>query len=178
MNTTCSLRGARSRDFKIRISLETDVYCYPTPPPAFGGRVSFTKMSNKSKEKNYILQNFKSTVRKCRRNKLLYFSVYFKHFFFFWMRWGLLGVHSGSPGGKSSRVPVPHLFLVCLLAFISCHLLSVCVQCLCVSDCMHVVCISALLGSCGWYETIQSVSPAKRQIKQTNSFGVGSSSAV
>lgn len=48
----------------------------------------------------------------------------------------------------------------------------------CVSDCMHIECMSVLAGLCGWHEMIQTASSPKMKNKQTNSFAVGSSSAV
>ena len=49
---------------------------------------------------------------------------------------------------------------------------------MCVCDRMHILCKPVLAGLGGWHEMIQGVSSPNRQNKQTNSFAVGSWSAV
>lgn len=109
-----------------------------------------------------------------REEKLFAFSSFFG--LSFCLLWDVpLGVHSGSPDGKSGRGPNPtFVSSVCMSVFACVYLLSICAACVCVKDCMHVVCIPAFVRLCSWHEMIQSVSSSKRENKQTNSVAVGS----
>ena len=71
-------------------------------------------------------------------------------------------------------IPWPSVQRVCVCV---CVCVCLCV-CMCVCDRMHILCKPVLAGLGGWHEMIQGVSSPNRQNKQTNSFAVGSWSAV